>query len=724
MVDLEQFASLVDDLEAEPGSKLDPRLRELFGDLIDQNHGAIGRVVASEQEPAGSHSFFFWANEDQRSLDVGHIVVGFSEDAAVIGVVDEPRRYSDLRSFLDDFYDRQIEEAIETQTISKRPEILVFEVTVLRTKHERSDVDSHRPVVAGPVYYATREAIDFALGVKEFGGAPIAALLHTNGNYQRDALGNVEYDERGFEIFQRSPLWIDEHYLLGPEAGHANWTGQSGLATKTSHVQFLTSAVFQRLRAEGKKVAALMFNVKGADLIWLDKSAIPNDSLRDAYTDAKFKPLSGADIEAYAALGMEIEPFTNLRIFAPFKPGQQPSSDKVMLGSFQDKERLNTLRDNRAETACVQPVLWSIKPLLNMPHKVFDRTDLDDKMWGLISELRDDHRVVSLKSLLKRLDEALMEMEENGGSEWHGHHKFTILKAKNRFNGLTNKFGGLITDGEVDYGNLTQVDSSFTDQEVRVVDIAHCNSNVQELLVASTIDRLWRLAERNELGVDKLIVFVDELNKYAPGGGEGALRDTLVDIAARGRHLNVVLFGAQQFRSKVETEILGNCGTSFYGRVGDEEIIASSYRSLSETTKSELLGLRKGRLLIRHAHFRSPLFGSFPRPPVISGSEGQRVFNDANRQPGSNGPVGGGGVTHPGDPLYFLLRRLAPNDTVNKGMVRTEADGLTDAQAQQIVLAVEQSWNKIRDTSAARRVTPWALIKNQIAEAKRMNSLG
>lgn len=723
MVDLERFASLVDDLGAEPGSKLDPRLRELFGELIDQNHGAIGRVVASEQEPAGSHSFYFWANEDQRSLDVGHIVVGFSEDAAVVGVVDEPRRYSDLRSFLDDFYDRQIEEAIETETISKRPEILVFEVTVLRTKHERDDVDSHRPVIAGPVYYATRDAIDYALGVKEFGGAPIAALLHTNGNYERDALGNVVLDERGFGVFQRSPIWIDEHYLLGPEAGHANWTGQSGLATKTSHVQFLTSAVFQRLRKEGKKVAALMFNVKGADLLWLDKSAVPDAELADAYEAAKFRPLSDADIEAYAALGLDIEPFTNLRIFAPFKPGQQPSSDRVMLASFADKARLNTLRDNPAETACVYPVLWSIRSLLVMPHKVFDRADLDDKMWGLISELRDDHRVTSLTSLLARLDEALAELEENGGSEWHGHHKFTILKAKNRFNALTNKFGGLLTEGEVDYGNLTQVDSSFTDQEVRVVDIAHCNSNVQELLVANTIEKLWHLAERNDLGVDKLIVFVDELNKYAPGGGEGGLRDTLVDIAARGRHLNVVLFGAQQFRSKVESEILGNCGTSFYGRVGDEEIIASSYRSLSETTKSELLGLRKGRLLIRHAHFRSPLFGSFPRPPVISGSEGQRVFNDTKRQPGSNRTVGSR-VTHPGDSLYFLLRRLAPNDTINKGVVRTEAEGLTDAQAQQICLAVEQHWNKIRDTTAARRMTPWTLIRNQIAEARRVNSLG
>ena len=52
-----------------------------------------------------------------------------------------------------------------------------------------------------------------------------------------------------------------------------------------------------------------------------------------------------------------------------------------------------------------------------------------------------------------------------------------------------------------------------------------------------------------------------------------------MDIAARGRHLNVVLFGAQQFRSKVDDEILGNCGTSFYGRVGDEELTNAAYRT-------------------------------------------------------------------------------------------------------------------------------------------------
>ena len=206
--------------------------------------------------------------------------------------------------------------------------------------------------------------------------------------------------------------------------------------------------------------------------------------------------------------------------------------------------------------------------------------------------------MVELQRLFEEIDRYFDMADEDGKKPevWQGHHKFTIRKAQNRFKNLTNKYGGLLAQGSVNYGNLPLYDSAFSDQEVRVIDIAKCNTNVQELLVNRLINAVWDMAERQELGVDKVIIFVDELNKYAAAGSQGGLRDTLVDIAARGRHLNVVLFGAQQFRSKVDDEILGNCGTSFYGRVGDEEIINSSYRSLSDTAKAELLGLRKGQV--------------------------------------------------------------------------------------------------------------------------------
>jgi len=719
------MATVVDDLVAANGSRPSGGLGEPgdaalaadpaahFAHLIDRQTGPIGRVVGSEREPAGAHRFCIWAADDATSLDVGHIVVAFSEEAAVIGVVDEPRRFSDLTTFLDDYFDRHGENALADELATQRPEILVFTVEVLATRHIRADIDSHRPPVSGPVWFATVDAIDLALGRAEFSGPAIPALLHTNGNAERDEFGGERRDERGNVVFQRAPVWVDGDYLLGPEAGHANWTGQSGLATKTSHALFLTSAVFQRMRAEGQKVAALMFNVKGPDLLWLDKPADPEPGLESAYEVARAKGLRPEDRAAYAALGLEPRPFANFRIFAPFKPGQAPAThglQAVQLDRSRHYDALNTLRTDPAQIDPVNPILWSLEPLLWTPHKVFDHGDLDDKLAGFVYELRE-RNICSLNQLeaLFAEIEAHFDQQPTPG-DWHGHHQFTIRKARNRFQSLPEKFGGLLSKSLVDYGSLPQVDEAFSDQELRVVDIAGCNTNVQELLVGSIITKVWKRAEQENLGVDKVVVFVDELNKYAPGGGQGGLRDTLVDIAARGRHLNVVLFGAQQFRSKVDDEILGNCGTSLYGRVGDEELTNSAYRSLSETVKAELLGLPKGRLLVRHAHFRSPLFGTFPYPPTVPGMAGQRVFNPP---PGTAAVARPG--AHPGDALFGALQHLMGDKAPRKHEIRTATDGLDPNDLTQIAFKVRQTWEGLTPNG---RGTPWSQAQGLIARVR------
>ena len=686
-------------------------LPDEFADLIDTRTGIVGRVVGSEREPAGSQVFHFWAADDALTLDIGHIVVAFADEAAVIGVVDEPRRFSDLQTFLDDYFDRHAEPELGAVQATLRPEILVFSVNVLASKHRRDDVDSHRPVLSGPVYFATPAAIDYALGKEQFDGVPVPALLHTNGNYVYDVEGTTRIDELGRPIFQRSPIWLDTHYLLGPEAGHANWTGQSGLATKTSHALFLTSAVFQRLKQEGESVAALMFNVKGPDLLFLDKPAQPEPDMVAAYEAVGARGLNQRDLEAYQALGLRPEPFRNFRVFAPYKPGQipdRPGSQAVYLDRERDTSALNTARDDpSAASGVVYPILWQLDALLRQPHKVFDRNDLDDKLFGFVFQLRE-----SGISSLRQLETTFAEIDayfaaDPSKTEWHGHHKFTIQKAKNRLNSLPQKFGGLVSQNLVEYGSLPKVDGSFSDQELRVVDIAGCNSNVQEVLVSSIINQVWRLAERTELGVDKVIIFVDELNKYAPGGGEGGLRDTLVDIAARGRHLNVVLFGAQQFRSKVDDEILGNCGTSLYGRVGDEELTNSAYRSLSETVKAELLGLRKGRLLVRHAHFRAPLFGQFPHPPTVPGMAGHRIFNRPVLNTRPNG--------HVSDGLFLLLQEKMGKYAPMQSEVRTACDGLT---AEIMADILHKTRERIRSDHAKRGFNPWTMAHSMVQRAK------
>ncbi len=593
----------------------------LHPEYLDLTSGPIGRVVTSEEYPATAHEFYFWTAETgaARNLDIGHIVAAEAEDATAIAVLDDPRRYSDLASFLDDFYAYDGDPSLEA--LSERVEILVFKARVLATKHRDDKKKSKRPVRTGPVYFATSPAIEHALGTEDFSGHRIPLLLHENGN-----------EENGSP--QRTPLYVDGDYLLGPEAGHLNITGMSGLSTKTSHALFTISSTFQTV--EDKKVAALMFNVKGADLLFLDKpvEVDPDDDpeLAERYQRAGQKGLPREDREMYASLGLEVQPFENLRIFAPLRYGME-SGERTVHAEGIPARKLNTLRNARGEDSRVYPILWELGDVLPYAGYVFDPSDMDDKFRGFIEELRDKgvRTQADFYGLLDEIDDYFEAAREDGKniSSWNGHNHMTIAKVRNRFKVLPNKCGGLLAHGKVDHGDLPLVDGPFDDREVRVVDISQLTGIPQDLIVTSVISKIWELAESGQLGVDKLIIFVDELNKYAPSGSKtSSLKDTLVDISARGRHLNLTLFGAQQFRSKVHDEVVGNAATSLYGRIGDEELTNSSYRSFSSTTREELLQLEKGRLLCRHAHYAVPVFGTFPRPMVLMGKQGTDIFGE------------------------------------------------------------------------------------------------
>src|SRR3989449_5444726 len=111
--------------------------------------------------------------------------------------------------------------------------------------------------------------------------------------------------------------------------------------------------------------------------------------------------------------------------------------------------------------------------------------------------------------------------------------------------------------------------------------------------------------ERRDLGVDAVVVFVDELNKYAPGDGpETYVKKMLLDISERGRYLGLVLFGAEQFRSQVHRRVVGNAGTIVFGRMDSDELATPGYQVLSPATKIKLATLPIGELMVRHPQDR------------------------------------------------------------------------------------------------------------------------
>ncbi|HKV42597.1 MAG TPA: ATP-binding protein, partial [Blastocatellia bacterium] len=99
-------------------------------------------------------------------------------------------------------------------------------------------------------------------------------------------------------------------FLDGSRGAHVNISGISGVATKTSYATFLLYGLFNSgiLEEQVTNTRAIIFNVKGEDLLFLDKA----NSRRNPDTAA-----------AYAKLGLAPDAFSGVGIFAPVKPGEE-----------------------------------------------------------------------------------------------------------------------------------------------------------------------------------------------------------------------------------------------------------------------------------------------------------------------------------------------------------------------------------------------------------------
>src|SRR3954453_6175108 len=105
-----------------------------------------------------------------------------------------------------------------------------------------------------------------------------------------------------------APLYLDLAFLDGRRGAHVNISGVSGIATKTTYASFLLYALFHSdvLGAEAANTKALIFNVKGEDLLFLDQ--------RNAR-------LPAGEREVYASLGLPAGPFESVGLWAPVRRG-------------------------------------------------------------------------------------------------------------------------------------------------------------------------------------------------------------------------------------------------------------------------------------------------------------------------------------------------------------------------------------------------------------------
>jgi hypothetical protein len=555
---------------------------------------ALGRVVATERKPNTPHEFHFWTAIDS-PVGIGTIVrVDGAQPMGgqiphIYGIVVEGFSYTDLITPMHDVLGHDGSPTGAGFASTERAEIRLYTAAVLRQIPE----EPLQPVPMGQVFLADELDVQVALRMDGYlreganTGIPV-------GVYRAGGTDAVVY--------------LDADFLLGPEAAHLNITGVSGLATKTSAVEWLLASLFKHFPADKGSIAAVCFNVKGPDLCYLDQPG----------------KIEANDEVLYEKLGVEPKPFENVQYFAPY-------TAKGLA--------LNTFRNNEALLDNVTPLTWGLHEVLQFAEVLLNKDDVDAKADALIDFITEnvvgkefkadgillkDHKVESFADLDAWFRDVLQGMEKKNGESWRTHHVATIRKVRNRLSNISTRCAGLVTDS----GAVSDLPfGSFVDRTVYVVDVANLEEDAQDLIFARIVSKLREHLERRDLGVKHLVVFVDELNKYAPGDGPDTyVRKMLLDIAERGRYLGLVLFSAQQFRSQVHRRVVGNSGTGLFGRMDPDELSTPGYAVLSPATRTKLATLEKGQLMIRHPHFTQPIFVRFPRPSVMQGREGSERY--------------------------------------------------------------------------------------------------
>jgi hypothetical protein len=556
----------------------------------------LGRVVATERRPNTPHEFHFWTALDS-PVGIGTIVRVDGRDAVngvlphVYGIVTEGFSWTDLASPLHDVMGFDGLPDAESLHQTSRAEIRLYTAAVLRHVPE----EPLQPVPMGTVFLADE--------------SDVAIALRMDGYLKPGARTGIPigvYRAGGTD----APIYLDADFLIGPEAAHLNISGVSGLATKTSAVEWLLQSIFTHFPAQKGSVAAVCFNVKGPDLCYLDQ---PGD-------------IDEADRALYEKCAVAPEPFADVQYFAPYK------SDGVSL---------NTLRSNEALLDNVTALTWGLREVLQYAEVLLNKDDVDAKADALIDFIKENvldkkfvdallerpHTVTSFADLDAWFRDVLRSLEKKDDQTWKTHHVATIRKVRNRLSNISLRCKGLVAD---DGATSDLPFGSFQDRTVYVIDVAGLEEDAQDLIFARVVTKLREHLEKRDLGVQHVVVFVDELNKYAPGDGpETYVRKMLLDIAERGRYLGLVLFSAQQFRSQVHRRVVGNSGTALYGRMDGDELATPGYAVLSPAIKTKLATLEKGQLMVRHPHFTQPIFVRFPRPAVMRGRDGVSQYPTA-----------------------------------------------------------------------------------------------
>lgn len=540
----------------------------------------IGKVSATEKYPSTIDEFYFWTDKKQILSPFDVIKVQHESGSITYGIIEEINHITDAPSHFTSYISSDFGD-----TRDNIGNMNCLGMNYVKARVSGNTADIYTPVLNGQqVSLCNAEDIKKALGLTE---KDVKNPL---------VCGYLEMYKG--EDKQKIKVILDSHFLVGPDGAHLNISGISGLAAKTSYSMFLLKAIQSKFTTEkGETCAFVFFNVKGRDLMAIDE---PNTEL------------SEYDKGIYSELGLSHSPFENVRYFYPYSKNEGANVQSYAMPSDVEHQKKN----RKAFTYKFTYGENKDKLDLLLANEDDSSGTLESCVNHILSESGNFRNINQWASLKEAIDDCT-KTQANGGkpneiavASWRK-FKRCITKA------LSNDiFAKTLVKDDVDLND--EIQNNLRAGNVMVIDIARLDGNTQSFVFGSVARSIYDLklgAERSDIP-DKIILFVDELNKYASNDvpKNSPILKQLLDIAERGRSLGIILFSVEQFRSAIHDRVKGNCATHAYGRTNAIEVSKADYRYIPKVYQNMMTRLSPGEYIISNPALRSLINIKFPRP--------------------------------------------------------------------------------------------------------------
>lgn len=531
----------------------------------------IGKISATEKNPSTTDEFYFWTDKSEILSPFDIVKVGHFDNSVTYGVIEEINHVTDSPSHFTGYISSDFGDTADNIGNMNRLGINYIKARVIsNTKN------IYTPVLNGrQVQICSQADIQSALGLTEKDVKnPIVC-------------GYLEM-YKGSEA-QKVKVTLNGNFLIGPEGAHLNVSGISGLAAKTSYSMFLLNAIQQTF---GDDVAMVFFNVKGRDLLAIDE---PNEEL------------SAKDRQIYSDLGLSTEPFKNVKYYYPYN-NEHPSQISTNADPNDVQRQRNAGKAFSYKFPC-ENYIDKLELLLA------NEDDTTGTMESCVNFVINEQGNFKNVKTWERLIETVKEYAIGG-------QKSEILPSSwKKFLRIVNKTidrQGIFYDvmNATDKDLSKEINNNLKGGDVMVVDITMLDDNNQSFVFGSVANAVWEMkfnTERNDIP-KKVIIFVDELNKYASNDTsyDSPILHKLLDITERGRSLGIILFSVEQFRSAIHDRIKGNCATSAYGRTNAIEVSKADYRYIPKVYQNMMTRLPAGEYIISNPALRTLINIKFP----------------------------------------------------------------------------------------------------------------